>query len=86
MKRPGRHLSRPLYESLPWFYLLGGFLTLAASYRHEGRGWISLSLGLLGFLAVLGGVVVLLRRRDFRDMRSHYLEQDTPLQTPPRDD
>jgi hypothetical protein len=86
MKRPGRHLSRPLYESLPWLYLLGGFLALAASYRHEGRGWWSALIGLLGFLAVLAGVVVLLRRRDFRDMRSHYLEQGTPPQAPERDD
>jgi hypothetical protein len=86
MKRPGRHLSRPLYESLPWLYVLGGLLALAASYRHESRGWVSALLGLLGFLAVLAGMVVLLRRRDFRDMRSHYLEQGTSLQTPERED
>jgi len=33
----------------------------------------------LGLLAVLGGVVVLLRRRDYRAMRSEYGQADSTL-------
>jgi hypothetical protein len=29
MKHRERRLSRPLYESLPWLYVLGGLLALA---------------------------------------------------------
>jgi hypothetical protein len=72
MSRPGVRLSRPLYESLPWLYILGGILALAASYRHEGRGLGVTLLGLFGLFALLAGIVVLLRRRDYRELRSHY--------------
>lgn len=74
MSRPGLHLSRPLYESLPWLYILGGLFALAISYRHEGRGLLINLLGILGFLALIAGIVILLRRRDFRDLRAHYSE------------
>jgi hypothetical protein len=69
---PAPHkLSRPIYEGLPWLYLLGGLLALFASYRQTSEG-LSLLLGLPGLLAVLGGVVVLLRRRGYRRLRAQY--------------
>ena len=55
MTRPEKQrLSRPLYEGLPWMYVLG-------------------------LLGVLGGIVVLLRRRDYRAMRSEYGQADSTL-------
>jgi len=54
-------LSRPLYEGLPWGYLLCGLLALLGSYFETSTG-LSLLLGIPGLLAVLGGTVVLLRR------------------------
>ena len=78
-------LSRPLYESLPWLYILGGILALAASYRLQGRGALVTLLGILGLFAVLAGIVILLRRRDFRELRAHYSNPDSPLPKP-RDD
>jgi hypothetical protein len=75
MSRPGKHLSRPLYEVLPWMYLAGGAAALFGSYMSPYRA-LSIAVGLLGLLGVLGGSVVLLRRRDFRAMRSNYGNPD----------
>ena len=66
MTRTGKQrLSRPLYEGLPWIYVAGGAVALAGSYFCPFRA-LSIPISLLGLLAVLGGVVVLLRRRDYR--------------------
>jgi hypothetical protein len=67
-----RHLSRPLYEGLPWLYMVLGLAALFGSYLLAGRGALSLGVGALGLLVLLGGVVVLLRRRDYRELRSQY--------------
>ena len=64
-------LSRPVYEGLPWVYLLGGLLALAASYYQTSEA-LSLTFGLPGLLAFLAGVVVLLRRRAYRRLRAEY--------------
>ncbi len=77
MKSRELRLSRPVYEGLPWFYVLSGLLALAASYFNESRRE-SLLIGILGLLCLLGGVVVLLRRRDYREMRANnYLNPDS---------
>lgn len=78
MARPGLRLSRPLYEGLPWIYLTGGALALLGSYLSP-YPILSVVLGSSGFLAVLGGIVVLLRRRDYREMRSQYGNSDSSL-------
>lgn len=70
-------LSRPVYESLPWLYVACGVLALVVSWFQESR-LISLLLGLFGFAAVLGGVVVLLRRRDFRELSASYTRGELP--------
>jgi uncharacterized membrane protein len=67
-----RHLSRPLYEGLPWLYMALGLAALFGSYLLAGHGALSLGVGALGLLVLLGGVVVLLRRRDYRELRSQY--------------
>jgi hypothetical protein len=64
-------LSRPVYESLPWVYLTAGGLALLISYLQTSSS-LSLALGLPGLLAVLAGVVLLLRRRGYRRLRAQY--------------
>jgi nitrate reductase gamma subunit len=77
MQRPGRHLSRPLYEGLPWIYMAAGVLALIASYWLAAHGAISLIVGLLGLVVLIGGFVVLLRRRDYRELRAQYADPDS---------
>jgi len=76
MERPGRHLSRPLYEGLPWIYMASGVLTLLGSYWLAAHGALSLIVGLAGLVALVGGFVVLLRRRDYRELRAQYADPD----------
>ena len=61
-----------MYEGLPWLYIGGGLAALGASYAIGDSHAVGLLAGLGGLVALLGGVVVLLRRRDYRDMRSQY--------------
>jgi len=71
MSSAPRRLSRPVYEGLPWVYLLGGLGALICSYFQSSQA-LSLALGLPGLLALLAGVVVLLRRRGYRRLRAQY--------------
>ena len=75
MSRSGKRLSRPLYEVLPWVYVATGAAALFGSYVSPYRA-LSITIGVLGLMGVLGGTVVLLRRRDFRELRSHYGNPD----------
>ena len=75
MKRSERRLSRPLYEALPWIYILCGLVALAVSYLQTSSG-LSALYGIPGFFAFLGGIVLLLRRRDYRRMRERYQHPD----------
>jgi hypothetical protein len=75
--------SRPVYEGLPWVYITCGLLMLGGSYLISGYGVLSFLSGILGLLALLGGVVVLLRRRDYRELRSQYPDELMPRKDEP---
>jgi hypothetical protein len=77
MPRRSHHFSRPVYEGLPWFYITCGIAALVGSYLLAARGRLSLLVGVLGFLTIVGGFVLLLRRRDYRLMRSEYANPDS---------
>ena len=58
-------LSKPIYETLPYFYLLAGVICLVASLYLDYWYWPTLCL--IGGAACLAvGLVIFLRRRDFR--------------------
>jgi hypothetical protein len=80
----GPHLSRPVYEVLPWLYISLGLATLVASYLLAARRTLSLIVGVLGLVTLLGGIVVLLRRRDYRLLRSEYADPDSLTGEDPR--
>src|SRR2546430_16477811 len=69
MPQHSHRFSHPVYESLPWFYITCGVLALIASYLLASRGGVSLLTGLLGLVTLVGGMVVLLRRRGYRPLR-----------------
>ena len=71
-----QRFSRPVYEGLPWLYIVCGIAALVGSYFLPS-GALSLIAGLLGICGVLAGVVILLRRRDYRELRSQYADPDS---------
>ena len=75
MEPAPKRLSRPVYESLPWLYLACGVAASVGSYFLPS-GILSVIVGFAGLAAVLGGVVILLRRRDYRELRSQYADPD----------
>ena len=83
-------LSKPLYESLPGLYVLGGALLIGVSYQLHS-GVLSVLLLIAGVLWVVGGAAIWLRRRDFRATRDEYWANDGPASVdgdgaPARDD
>ncbi len=72
-----RHLSRPLYEGLPWLYMAFGLGALAVSYLLAAHGALSHAIGLVGLAALVYGIVVFLRRRDYRALSREYGNPDS---------
>lgn len=64
-------VSRPLYESLPYAYVAIGAVAIVASFAWRIADW-SWMLACFGIVAVLGGLVLVLRRRDYRIQKRHY--------------
>ena len=59
-------VSKPIYESLPYFYLVVGAVNLAASMYLNHWFWPEICFG-VGLFCLVAGLVVWLKRRDFRD-------------------
>ena len=64
-------LSRPLYELLPYLYMVAGAVLLAAAWLVEMRLWPSIFLA-VGALSLMGGLVLWLRRKDYRTKQAEY--------------
>ena len=79
-------LAKPVYESLPYAYLLAGVVLLVESYRGSEYWWSGLCAG-AGLLALVGGLAVWMHRRDFRATSADYLRRGKPVidsDEPPR--
>jgi hypothetical protein len=71
-------LAKPIYESLPVTYLLGGVVMLVLSYRYSASWWSGLC-AVLGLVALVGGLAVWLHRRDYRATSADYLRRGKPV-------
>jgi len=58
-------IAKPIYEALPYFYLVGGALSIGASLYVTHWYWPTIGF-LLGVFCLVAGIVVLLKRRDSR--------------------
>ena len=58
-------VSKPIYESLPYFYLLVGVVSLSASMYVNHWYWPTICF-VTGVVCLVAGLVVLLKRRDAR--------------------
>jgi hypothetical protein len=61
---------RPIYEALPYAYAALGIALLVAAFLAD-QGPRSLFLA-LGLLAMTGGLVLWMRRRDYRSTHANY--------------
>jgi hypothetical protein len=64
-------LARPVYELLPYLYMLVGLVLLGAAWFVEMSTLPSVFL-VVGVLSMMAGVVLWLRRRDYRTRQSEY--------------
>lgn len=58
-------VAKPIYESLPYFYLCVGAISLFASMYVNHWYWPVICFS-LGLFCLVAGLVVLLKRRDAR--------------------
>ena len=64
-------LSKTVYELLPYCYLAAGLVLLATSMYLDHWLWPILGT-LVGLACLLAGLVVWLKRRDYRRRRRNY--------------
>ena len=64
-------MSRTIYEALPYVYMLTGAGAFAASYVWRAEDWSDLLAG-FGVLMLIVGLVLTLRRRDYRIQKRRY--------------
>jgi hypothetical protein len=62
-------LPKPVYEALPYALLLAGLVLALAGYL-SGAGWLQSSFLTVAGIAAVAGLVLLLKRRDYRLSRS----------------
>lgn len=58
-------VSKPIYESLPYFYLAVGAISLFASMYLNHWYWPTICF-VIGIGALVAGLVLFLKRRDYR--------------------
>jgi hypothetical protein len=64
-------ISRPVYELLPYLYMLAGAGLLAAAWLVQAQVWPSIFLA-AGALSLMAGLVLWLRRKDYRTKQAEY--------------
>ncbi|MBN1239830.1 MAG: hypothetical protein JXB36_15105 [Gammaproteobacteria bacterium] len=62
-------MSKPLYESLPFCYMAIGLVVTAVAFFVDHGRWQALAFA-VGLSLLVGGLVLWLKRRDYRSSRS----------------
>ena len=73
-----RQLNKPVYESLPAVYAGLGATLLWLSYRHQ-EAWWSTPCALAGLVGLIAGLVLWMRRLDYRATSVDYQHRGRPL-------
>jgi hypothetical protein len=68
-------ISKTCYESLPYGYMVVGFVALVASLYLRQWYWAEI-FTVLGIACLTGGLVIWLKRRDYRRSRSRRNVED----------
>jgi hypothetical protein len=64
-------IARPLYEVIPYLYIAVGVILLGAAWLLKSPRLPGVFL-LLGSLSLLAGIVLWLRRKDYRTTQAEY--------------
>jgi hypothetical protein len=64
-------LAKPIYEFLPYLYMLVGAVLVGSSWIVHTSSW-PMTLLIVGCIALLAGLVIWLRRRDYRTTQAQY--------------
>jgi hypothetical protein len=64
-------IARPLYELLPYIYMLLGLILLGAAWLINLETLPGILL-VVGSLSLLAGIVLWLRRKDYRTTQAEY--------------
>jgi hypothetical protein len=64
-------IARPVYELIPYVYMVVGLILLGAAWLLETELLPGIFL-LLGSLSLLAGIVLWLRRKDYRTTQAEY--------------
>jgi hypothetical protein len=73
-----RHLYKPIYESLPVVYAALGATLLWLSYRYRDNDW-STPCAVVGLVGLVAGLMVWMRRRDYRATSADYMQRGRPV-------
>jgi hypothetical protein len=64
-------IARGIYESLPYVYIAIGVAATVTSFLWRQPAWSNVLAG-FGLVAVVTGLVLVLRRRDYRVQQRRY--------------
>lgn len=64
-------ISRGVYESLPYAYIAIGVAAVGTSFLWRAPPWSDVMAG-FGLVAMISGLVLVLRRRDYRIQKRRY--------------
>jgi hypothetical protein len=64
-------MPRPIYELLPYAYMALGALLIGIAWFLQMETWPGILLG-VGSLSLLAGIVLFLRRKDYRTRQAEY--------------